>query len=61
MHPEGVEVGIVCGFVFCGHEVDCVPAGTEEEELEDGVVEGFVEVPEEIKVPCYVDYKVEGL
>lgn len=42
---EGVDVGIVGGFVVVEHEVDGVGLETEEEELEDGVVEGAV-VPE---------------
>ncbi len=42
---EGVDVGVVGGFVVVEHEVDGVGLEAEEEELEDGVVEG-VEVPE---------------
>ena len=42
---EGVDVGVVGGFVVVEHEVDCVGLEAEEEELEDCVVEGAV-VPE---------------
>ena len=42
---EGVDVGVVGGFVVVEHEVDGVGLEAEEEELEDGVVEGAV-VPE---------------
>jgi len=46
---EGVDIGIVGGFVVVEHEVDGVGLETEEEELEDGVVEGAV-VPEYVEI-----------
>ena len=46
---EGVDVGVVGGFVVVEHEVDGVGLEAEEEELEDGVVEGAV-VPEYVCV-----------
>ena len=46
---EGVDVGVVGGFVVIEHEVDGVGLEAEEEELEDGVVEGAV-VPEYVCV-----------
>ncbi len=42
---EGVDVGVVGGFIVIEHEVDGVGLEAEEEELENGVVEGAV-VPE---------------
>ena len=46
---ESVDVGIVSGFIVVEHEVDGVGLEAEEEELEDGVVEGAV-VPEYVCV-----------
>ena len=46
---EGVDIGVVGGFVVVEHEVDGVGLEAEEEELEDGVVEGAV-VPEYVCV-----------
>ena len=54
---EGVDVGVVGGFVVVEHEVDGVGLEAEEEELEDGVVERAV-VPEYI---CVGDVSFECL
>lgn len=48
LYAEGVEVGVVRGLVFCCHEVNYVPRGPDEEDLEDGVVGGGGEGPEEV-------------
>ena len=63
MDFEGVDVGVVGGFVVVEHEVDGVGLEAEEEELEDGVVEGAV-VPEYVYVGgisfgCLLD-RIEG-
>ena len=49
MDFESVDVGVVGGFIVVEHEVDGVGLEAEEEELEDGVVEGAV-VPEYVCV-----------
>jgi len=61
LDAEGVEVGVVGGFVGGGHEVDGVAGGCEEEQFEGGVVEGIGEGPEEVEVTGYVDEEVKGL
>lgn len=61
MYSEGVEVGIVGRFVPRGHKVDGVSGRGKEEELEDSVVQGVGESPEEVEIARDVDYKVECL
>lgn len=61
MDTEGVDVGVVGGFVGCCHEVDCVAGCTEEEQLESGVVGAVGEGPEDIEVAGYVYDEVESL
>jgi len=46
LDAEGIEVRIVGGLVGGGHEIEGVPRGAEEEELEDGVVGRVGEGPE---------------
>ena len=48
------------GFVVVEHQVDGVGAAADEEELEEGVVQGFavVERPEEIHISGAVDDEV---
>jgi hypothetical protein len=60
---EGVLVGIVGGLVVVEHEVDDVGRGSDEDDLEDGVVEvvELVEGPEKIEVARDVDEEVEEL
>lgn len=41
MNAESVDVGVVGGFVRVGHEVDDVALGTEEENLEEEVIDAF--------------------
>ena len=49
LDAEGVLVRVVGGFVLVEHEVDNVGLGADEDELEDGIVEGFGWVgPEEV-------------
>ena len=59
---EGVDVGVLGRFVVIEHEVEGVGLGGEEEELENGVVEGSGgEGPEDVEVAGYVDYHVKSL
>jgi hypothetical protein len=41
LDAEGIDVGIVCGLVGVGHEVDDVALGADEEDLEDEVVDAI--------------------
>jgi hypothetical protein len=43
-------------FVGCGHKVNCVARGGEEEDFEDCIVGAVGEGPEEVDVAGYVDY-----
>jgi len=45
---EGVEVGVVRGFVVIQHDPECVGGGCEEDDLEDGVPRAVGECPEQI-------------
>jgi hypothetical protein len=49
------------GLVAGGHEVDGIARGGKEKKLEDGVVGGVGEGPEQIEVAGYVDDKVQSL
>ena len=48
-------------FVNCGHQIDGIAGGCEEEELEDGVVGATGEGPEQINIASYVDYQIQRL
>ena len=53
LHAEGVEGRVVGWLVGVGHEVEDVALGAEEEDLEDGVVDGLC--GEEVEVARDVD------